>query len=69
MFVAVHRLSLVVERRGYSVLWCMGFALRWVLLLWFLGSRAQIQWLWCTGFSLPWVLLLGGTGSRVSGLQ
>ena len=31
--------SLVVESRGYSLLWCTGFSLRWLLLLWSTGSR------------------------------
>ena len=31
--------SLVVASRGYSSLWCMGFPLRWLLLLWSMGSR------------------------------
>ena len=42
-FVAARRLSLVVVSRGYSLLWCPGFSLRW-LLLWSMGSR-------CAGFS------------------
>ena len=44
IFVAVRGLSLVVASGGYSLLWCMGFSLRWLLLLWSTGSR-------CTGFS------------------
>ena len=39
VFVAACRLSLVVESRGYSSLWCTGFSLRWLLLLWSTGSR------------------------------
>ena len=35
---------LVVASRGYSSLWCTGFSLRWLLLLWSTGSR-------CLGFS------------------
>ena len=42
VFIAVHRLSLVVENRGYSLLWCTGFSLQWLLLLGSTGSR-------CTG--------------------
>ena len=38
------RLSLVVVSRGYSLLRCTGFSLRWLLLLWTTGSRH-------TGFS------------------
>ena len=44
IFVAVHRLSLVVVSGGYSLLWCMDFSLRWLLLLWSRGSSR-------TGFS------------------
>ena len=40
VFVAVHQLSLVVEGRGYSSLWDLGFSLQW-LLLWSVGSRAR----------------------------
>ena len=39
VFVAVHRLSLVVVNGGYSSLQCVGFSLRWLLLLWSTGSR------------------------------
>ena len=39
VFVAAHRLSLVVASWGYSLLWCMGFSLRWLLLLRSTGSR------------------------------
>ena len=31
--------SLVVVSRGYSSLWCVGFSLRWLLLLRSTGSR------------------------------
>ena len=44
VFIAVHGLSLVAASRGYSSLQCMGFSLRWLLLLRSTGSR-------CTGFS------------------
>ena len=44
VFVAVRRLSLVVASRDYSSLQCVGFSLRWLLLLWSAGSR-------CVGFS------------------
>ena len=44
VFVAAHGLSLVAASGGYSSLWCMGFSLRWLLLLWSTGSR-------CMGFS------------------
>ena len=39
IFVAVRRLSLVVVSRGYSLLRCAGFSLRWLLLLQSTGSR------------------------------
>ena len=39
VFVAVHRLSLVVASWGYSLLWCVGFSLWWLLLLQSMGSR------------------------------
>ena len=38
VFVAVRGRSLVVASRGYSLLWCAGFSLWW-LLLWSTGSR------------------------------
>ena len=44
VFVAACGLSLVVESRGYSSLWCAGFSLGWLLLLQSMGSR-------CMGFS------------------
>ena len=39
VFIAVLGLSLVVVSRGYSSLWCVGFSLWWLLLLWSTGSR------------------------------
>ena len=50
-------LSLVVASRGYSLLRCVGFSLRWLLLLQSTGSRhmgfsscgTQAQQLWLTG--------------------
>ena len=39
VFVAVRGLSLVVASRGYSLLQCAGFSLRWFLLLRSMGSR------------------------------
>ena len=61
VFVAVCGLSLVAASGGYFSLWCVGFSLRWLLLLWRSGSRragfsscgAQAQWLWCTGLVAP----------------
>ena len=38
-FVAACRFSLVVVSRGYSLLQCTGFSLRWLLLLQSMGSR------------------------------
>ena len=57
VFIAVHRLSLVVVSGGYSSLRCRGFSLRWLLLLWSMGSRStgfsscgtQAQQLWFAG--------------------
>ena len=39
VFVAALRLSLVAASRGYSSLRCVGFSLRWLLLLRSMGSR------------------------------
>ena len=39
VFVAAHGTSLVAASGGYSSLWCTGFSLRWLLLLWSTGSR------------------------------
>ena len=44
VFIAESRLSLVVSSEGYFSLWCAGFSLQWLLLLWSTGSR-------CVGFS------------------
>ena len=57
VFVSVRRLSLVAENGGYSSLQCVGFSLRWLLLLWSMGSRCtdfsscstQVQQLWLAG--------------------
>ena len=38
-FVAVRGLSLVAASGGYSLLWCAGFSLQWLLLLWSTGFR------------------------------
>ena len=41
VFVAAHGLSLVaVSGRGHPSLWCVGFSLRWLLLLQSTGPRA-----------------------------
>ena len=39
VFIAAHRLSLVAASGDYSLLWCVGFSLQWLLLLWSTGSR------------------------------
>ena len=39
VFIAAHRLSLVVSSWGYSPLRCTGFSLWWLLLLRSMGSR------------------------------
>ena len=39
VFIAVGGLSLVAASGGYSSLWCTGCSLRWLLLLWSMGSR------------------------------
>ena len=39
IFVAACGLYLVAASGGYSSLWCAGFTLRWLLLLWIMGSR------------------------------
>ena len=39
VFVAARGLSLVAVSRGYSLLWCTGFLLQWLLLLRSTGSR------------------------------
>ena len=44
VFVAASGLSLVAAGGGYSLLWCVGFSLQWLLLLQSTGSR-------CAGFS------------------
>ena len=57
VFISVWGLSLVAASGGHSLLWCMGFSLRWLLLLWSMVSRhsgfsscgMQAQQLWLTG--------------------
>ena len=39
VFIAAHRLSLVAASGDHPLLWCVGFSLRWLLLLWSTGSR------------------------------
>ena len=57
VFVAARGLSLFAASGGYSSLQCMGFSLRWLLLLPSMGSRRagfsscgmSAQQLWLTG--------------------
>ena len=58
VFVAACRLSLVAESGGYSWLRCSAFSLRWLLLLWSMGSR-------CAGFSSWYTWALERAGSVV----
>ena len=44
VFIAARGLSLVAPSGGYSSLWCVGFSLWWLFLLWSAGFR-------CVGFS------------------
>ena len=64
VFVAVCRLSLVAARGGCSSLWCTGFSLQWLLLLYSTGSRHA-------GFSScgAWTQQLWLTGTRVQAQQ
>ena len=39
VFIAARRLPLVVASGSYSSLWCAGFSLRWLLLMWSTGFR------------------------------
>ena len=41
-------LSLVAGSWGYSLLWCLVFSLRWLLLWWSTGSVALTHGLWLT---------------------
>ena len=60
VFVAACGLSLAVASCGYSSLWCAGFSLQWLLLLWSTDSRHM-------GFSNcgMWAQQLQLEGSRV----
>ena len=64
VFIAVHGLSLVEVSRGYSSLWCTGFSLWWLLLLWSTGSKHA-------GFSNcgTWAQQLWLAGSRAQAQQ
>ena len=43
VFVAVHGLSLVVTVGATLYLWCAGFSLRWLLLLWLKGPERRLS--------------------------
>ena len=68
-------LSLVAASGGYSSLWCVGFSLRWLLLLWSTGSRRVgfsscglwAQQLWHTGLVAPRHVRYSQTGARTRG--
>ena len=52
---AVLMLSLVAESGGTLELWNAGLSLRWLLLLWSMGSRVcGLQQLQHTGLAAPW---------------
>ena len=74
VIVAAYGLSLVAVSRGYSLLLCKGFSLRWLLLLPSTVYKAQAQQLWCAGSVAPghvgssWTrnrTLVPYTGSRI----
>lgn len=54
VFITVCGLFIGAASRGYSLLWCVGFVLRWLLFLWSLGCGAPAQWLWPTGSVALW---------------
>ena len=62
VFVATQGLSLVAMRQGYLLSWCLGFSLRWLLLLQRTGSRhagfmsfgAWTQLLWHRSLAALW---------------
>ena len=60
--LAVHRLSLVVVNGGYSSLWCVGFSLWSLLLLWSTDSR----WMGFSGCGAGFVALQNVI-SRIAG--
>ena len=65
VFVAAHGLSLVAASGGYSLWWCAGFSLQWLLLLPSMGSR-HAGFRSC-GMGAPVVVACGfsSCGSRV----
>ena len=64
VFVAAHGLSLVAASRGYSLLWCVGFSMPWLLLFRSTVSRR-------VGFSScgTWAQQLWLAGSRARAQQ
>ena len=55
VFTAALMLSLVAESGGTLELWNAGLSLRWLLLLWSMGSRVcGLQQLQHTGLAAPW---------------
>ena len=58
VFVAARWLSLVAASGGYSSLWCSGFSLWWLLLLWSTGSRSM-------GLVAPWHVGFSQTRARI----
>ena len=55
VFIAACRLSLILTSGGYSSLWCGGFSLRWLLLLWSTGfsSCGTAAQLLCDTWDFP----------------
>ena len=60
VFVAVCGLSLVAANGGYSLLWCMGFSLQWLLWLQGMGSR-RAAFSSCGSRALEWRLSICGS--------
>ena len=56
--------SLVVASGGYSLLRCAGFSLRWLLLLWSMGSK-QVGFSSCGSWSLERRLSSNGTRAQL----
>lgn len=67
VFVAVQGFS-SCGAQGYSVLWCM-ISLRWVLLLWFLGSRSTGSVVVAHGLLIAVGAFVGGHGLSVRGFS
>ena len=68
VFLAARGLSLVAASGGYSSLWCAGFSLRWLLLLWSTALGVQTSVVVAHGLSScgSWVLerRLSSCGAR-----